>query len=244
MDPVVRYFPNLETLSHEAAYLIRKIVADTVEKRGLCRIALSGGNTPKTLFKVLASEEFSTAIHWDKVKLFWVDERCVADDHPDSNFGSAYQTLISRVSIQPSQVRPILASAGPPREIAAMYEDLLRGEFDMAGKEGFPSFDLVLLGMGPDGHTASLFPNSAALEEAQAWVVSTAPPEVGPAVERITLTLPVINNSRNVVFLISGQVKKRIANEILKGEDSAKQYPAAHVSPVGNLYWFINEKQI
>ncbi len=244
MKPEVKRFPNLKELGNSTAELVLKVAEEAVAERGAFMMAVSGGDTPKALFEVLAEAPYKERIPWDKVHLFWVDERCVSDEHPESNFNVAFMSMISKVPLLTRNVRPILTSLGADEETAKMYEQLLRSAFDMEAAEGgFPSFDMILLGIGPDGHTASIFPDSGTLQESGKWVVAVPPPSIEPAVERITMTLPIINNARNVAFLVSGKGKKETVQAILNDrETAAEKYPAAQVNPSGNLYWFLDEE--
>jgi len=246
MKPEVKRFPNLKALSNSAAELILKVADEAIAERGAFTMAMSGGETPRGLYEVLAGPPYKDKMQWDKVHLFWVDERCVSDTHPESNFNMAFMTLISKVPLLTRNVRPILANLGADEETANMYEQLLRSALNMEeAKGGPPSFDMILLGIGPDGHTASLFPNSPAAEESEKWVVAVPAPAVAPPVERITMTFPVINNARNVAILVSGSGKKEAVRAILEDrEKAASRYPAARVNPSGNLYWLLDEESV
>jgi 6-phosphogluconolactonase len=164
-------------------------------------VALAGGNTPRRVYELLATERFEHRVEWPQVDLFFGDERCVPPDHPDSNYAMAYEALISKVAIPAKNVHRIIGE-GKPGESATLYENQLRTFF--AG-DSWPRFDLVLLGMGEDGHTASLFPGSDALSEKSKWVVPAKPP--GSKHDRITLTVPVFNHAARVVFLVTGAGK-------------------------------------
>jgi 6-phosphogluconolactonase len=173
----------------------------------------------------------------------------VPTDHPDSNFAMAFRALVSKAPISPQNVHRIPVEAGSPEDVAEAYERILRKFFRFSDRsdashqgESFPSFDLVLLGVGKDGHTASLFPGNQALEERKRWVAAVDHPRGSPSVPRITLTLPVINGAQCVLFLVSGIGKREILRSILEAPDSAAQrYPAARVSPQGKVVWMIDE---
>jgi len=219
MKPEIQRYPNLETLSHAAAEYICILAGESVQKKGVFTVVLAGGKTPELLYETLAHPPFDARIPWPQVHFFWGDERCVPPDHPDSNFGMASRTLISRVPVLPQNVHRIPGEAASPAEAAEEYEKTLR-EFFTHSIEGSPSrsrlgenhqspsFDLIILGAGKDGHTASLFPGDPVLEEKARWVASVDTPHGSPPVPRVTLTLPVINRARCVMFLVSG-VEKR-----------------------------------
>lgn len=244
MKPEIHRFPNLSDLSRAAAEYICEIAGEAVSKRGVFTIVLSGGTTPRLLYEELAKEPHASRVDWQRTHLFWGDERCVPSDSPDSNYSSALQALISKVDVPPANIHRIPASAGSPEAGAKEYEKSLRESFQTFAKPdpatSFPSFDLVLLGLGADGHTASLFPGDAALEEKTRWVVAVEGSRASPPVQRITLTLPVINEARCVLFLVSGSNKLKAVQEILNTPHNAT-YPAAHVQPLGKLLWFIDE---
>ena len=244
MKPEIRTHPSLEDLSRAAAEYICEIAEGAIKERGIFTFVLSGGTTPRLLYEELAKEPYASRVDWQHTHLFWGDERCVPSDNPDSNFSLALQTLISKVDVPPSNIHRIPAATGSPKPVAAEYETTLREFFQAtAGSDpstSFPSFDLVLLGIGVDGHTASLFPGDSALEERTSWVVAVEGSNASPPVPRITLTLPVINEAKWVLFLVSGSNKLKVLREILNNPHTAI-YPAAHVRPAGKLLWFIDE---
>jgi 6-phosphogluconolactonase len=244
MKPEIHTYPNLSALSRAAAEYICEIAQGAVKERGIFTLVLSGGTTPRLLYEELTKEPFASRVDWQHTHLFWGDERCVPSDNPDSNFSLAFQTLISRVDVPPANIHRIPASTGPAKAVAKEYEKALREFFQAAGESdssrSFPSFDLILLGMGGDGHTASLFPGDAALEERTSWVVAVEGSSGSPPVPRITLTFPVINEAKCVLFLISGSHKLKVLQKILNNPHTAT-YPAARVQPSGKLLWFIDE---
>jgi 6-phosphogluconolactonase len=231
MKPEIRCFQHLSDLSRAAAEYICEIAEGAIKERGIFTFVLSGGTTPRLLY-------------WQHTHLFWGDERFLPSDHPDSNFSLAFKSLISKVDIPPANINRIPTEIDSAQAAAEGYEKTLRKFFPPAvgSEEGryFPSFDLVLLGLGQDGHTASLFPGEAALEERDRWVVAVEGSSASPPVPRITLTLPVINEAKCVLFLASGSNKLKVLQEILNNPHSAI-YPAAHVRPAGKLLWFIDE---
>lgn len=253
MKREVRRYPNLEILSEAAAEFICSLVAERVSQSGVFPIALSGGKTPKSLYEKLAAPPHGPRMPWPHIHLFWGDERCVPPDHPESNFSMAFRALISRVSIPTQNVHRIPAEIEPPENAAKAYEKILREFFRPSNKrsnlrhggELLPSFDLILLGVGGDGHTASLFPGGHALEEGKRWVAAVRTPHGSPAVPRITLTLPAINRARCILFLAAGAGKREVLRSILEEPDSAAQrYPAARVNPDGKVVWLVDEEAL
>ena len=236
-----KHFPGLEEMSRAVARLISRLAGEHVEKSGRFSLVLSGGETPRLLYGILSTSPFLDEIPWGKVHLFWGDERFVPRDHPRSNYLVAEQALISRVPLPGENVHHVPVQEGTPEEAASAYEGILR-EFLGVSRESppGPSFDLILLGMGADGHTASLFPGDPVLKEQERWVAAVKAPERYESQNRITLTLPVINRSGMVIFLVSGREKSGLAEEILVDPGKAAgKYPAALVRPRGELRWFI-----
>lgn len=224
--------PDLDTLAtHVAEWLVDEIARTT----GPFSIALSGGSTPKPLFERLAEPERSTRIDWSRVHLFWGDERFVPHDHPDSNYLMARKALIDHIPISPGNVHPV-PTHGTPEQAARDYTRTLQ-EFYHSERidPSAPLFDVNLLGMGPDGHTASLFPGSPTLGERDDWVV----PVIGEKPEtRITLTLPVLASATSVVFMIEGASKREPLKKARAGDPSV---PAGLVWSNGQLIWFLDE---
>ena len=197
-------------------------------------VALAGGNTPRRVYELLATERLKQRVDWAQVELFFGDERCVPPDHPDSNYAMVYEALISKVAIPGKNVHRIVGE-GNPGESAILYERELRTFFAGAS---WPRFDLVLLGMGEDGHTASLFPGSDAFNEKSKWVVTTKPESGGH--DRITLTVPVFNQAARVVFLVAGAAKAERLAQVLRPQH-LPPLPAQVIHPVaGSLEWFVD----
>jgi 6-phosphogluconolactonase len=243
MKPEIRTYATLANLSSAAAEFIAGLAEATIKERNIFTLVLSGGSTPRLLYEELACQPISKRIDWQKTHIFWGDERCLPPDHGDSNYGLAHQALVSKVDIPPANVHRIPAEGGFANAAEA-YEETLRHFFHppVRSKKGthFPSFDLVLLGLGQDGHTASLFPGDAALEEKYRWVVAVDGASASPPVPRITLTLPVLNKAKCVIFLVSG-ARTREAFEAIMNNPGTAAYPAARVRPSGRLLWFIDE---
>lgn len=244
MKPTIQRYPNVQELSIAAADLICQLAEKYVKERGYFTLALSGGSTPRTLYGYLAQEPYSGKMPWRNTHLFWGDERYVSPDHPDSNFLMASQTLIEQVPIPPENVHRIPTETDSPESSAKEYEAALRQElhvFDsLSAEQGVPVFDVILLGMGKDGHTASLFPDSPVLDEKKRWVAAAPVPKMNPPVRRITLTFPVINAAKHAIFLIAGAEKQPVMQAILDDPEQAKAlYPTARVEPGGKLLWLV-----
>ncbi len=193
-------------------------------------MVLSGGSTPKPLYELLAGSE-SPVRNWAPVDFFWGDERCVPPDHPESNYGMARRVLLDQIGIAPSRIHRMYGELAP-QQAAQQYCGELRRCFGISEND-MPRFDLVLLGLGADGHTASLFPGSRALEEQRRPVVAVYVEKLGS--HRITLSLPAINNADCVVFLVTGEAKAEILRSVVDPADSEIQPPAALVRPSGRL---------
>lgn len=195
-----------------------------IEERGTFRVALSGGNTPKNVYPFLLEPERRDAVDWSRVEFFWGDERAVPPDHPESNFGVAYGMFISQLpGVRQDRIHRMPAEAPDLDAAALSYETELRLAFDARGTEP-PAFDLIWLGMGPDGHTASLFPESKALVETERWVVGNWAPH--QETWRMTLTFPVLNAGRGVIFAVEGANKADALRRIRSG---SSDLPAARV---------------
>ena len=196
-------------MAERAAHILAAACEEAVAERGMFRIALSGGQTPIPLFRLLAASDWADRLPWDKMNFFWVDERCVGPDHPDSNYGLARRELLSHV---PATHFYRMRGDIDPVEAAVKYEQQIRQDFNI-GPNDLPRFDFMILGMGDDGHTGSIFPNSPALAERKRLVIDQYVPE--RKADRLTLTLPVINNSRCCMFLVTGKEKHQVLGQVL-----------------------------
>jgi 6-phosphogluconolactonase len=231
----VKYFKSAEQVAIAAAERFVDCAARSQRDSNRCCIAVAGGTTPKQVYELLATDEFSRRIDWTRVHLFFGDERAVPPDDPDSNYAMVNAALISRIDIPHDNIHRIIGEVDP-NAAALSYENELRSFF--AG-ETWPKFDLILLGMGEDGHTASLFPNSEAAEEKVRWVVATRNPETRQ--ERITLTLPVLNRAKCVTFLVVGQKKALRLKDVLSNSTRSERLPAQAINPVdGILEWLVD----
>ena len=217
-----------------AAQEFSNLAAEAVREHGRFNVALSGGSTPRSLYALLTTG--AVPVPWEKVSVFWGDERHVPPDDPESNYRMANEAMLSKVSVLPGNIFRIEGEAKDAKAAAAKYEKTLVSFFDLDPGE-FPRFDIILLGLGPDGHTASLFPDSAALQENRRLVVANWVEKFHA--DRITLTLPVLNNAAEVIFLVSGAEKAGILHQVLEG--CAGKFPSQLVRPNdGKLMWLLD----
>ena len=227
----VEILPDPPTLArHVAEWMTAAALAAT----GDFRVSLSGGSTPKALFGLLASDEFRRHFPWNRVSWYWGDERFVPHDHPDSNFRMTREAMLAKAPVPRENIHPV-PTDGSPEDAALRYERTLQQAYGATTLDpARPLFDITLLGLGTDGHTASLLPGEPALNERRRWVVAVSHgrPEV-----RVTMTFPVIESSRRVAFLVAGREKAAIFRTIRAGDSDL---PAAQVRPVGELFWFVD----
>ena len=228
--PTIRYFNSMADLSLAAAELVAEAAETAMAARGRFSIVLSGGTTPLPLYRLLATPAYSDRVAWNKTLLFWGDERCVPPDHPESNFLLASQTLLAEGLVPHENILRIPAEPPPPEEAALRYQETIRTHL------GQEPFDLVLLGMGNDGHVASLFPGSPQLTEHHRLVAAVPTPTAIPPLPRITMTLTALNHSRHMVVLISGKEKGELLAAI-SSQGKSTPYPAAQLAPLGQLTW-------
>lgn len=227
---------DVDDLSRRAAEQFVALARPAIAARGRFAVALSGGSTPKALYSLLATAEFTSQLDWRQIHLFFGDERCVPPDHGESNYRMVNESLLAKIPIPAANVHRLAGEIDPALAAADYGAELAR--FFGLQEETPPRFDLIYLGLGEDGHTASLFPGSSALTERARWVASTYVAKL--AAHRLTLTLPVINHAAQVSFLIAGQSKAAMVTTILA--DAISDYPAAQVCPSdGRLCWFITE---
>lgn len=229
------------TLARAVAEHVVAQAADAVARRGRFLLVLAGGSTPRAAYEALASDAFASRVDWNRVHVFWGDERCVPPDDPRSNYRMAQEALLDRVAVPPAQVHRIRGEDEPGRAAAA-YEHVLRDLLGSEGPEGPPrtGLDLVLLGLGADGHAASLWPGQAAVREPVRWVVAAYVEAV--AMWRITLTPVVINRAHHVSFVVSGAAKADRVREVLEGPRVPDRLPAQALQPVsGRLTWLLDE---
>lgn len=228
----VQVFETGSELSRAAAELLKKVALDTTARRGRFTVVLPGGSTPRPLFRLLA-REYRDVIPWSKAHVFWSDERYVPPDHPDSNFAAAEADLLLHVKIPPIQIHRIPTDFRSPDAAAIEYEVRLRSLFPT---DDAPAFDLALLGLGADGHTASLFPG--ALQDDDRWVAAVLGPPGRPPRERITLTAKALNGAGTAVFLVAGVEKHYAIGSLL--DQRGANLPAAAIHPRDDLIWMID----
>jgi len=235
----VSIYKTVESLNEAAAQLIVDLAKKSVSERGRFALCLSGGSTPKKLYTLLSTKQYSNKIPWKNTFIFWSDERCVPPDDERNNAHMAGITLLKKVEIPASNIFPIPVEL-PPTEAAAKYEETLHIFFGNAE----PRFDLMLLGLGENGHTASLFPETSVLHEKKSWVKDVLVEDaVAGAPHRITLTAPLINEARQILFLVTGIEKSKILETVLTGAYLPEKYPAQLIEPEqGEVQWLINEK--
>ncbi|MBI5867070.1 MAG: 6-phosphogluconolactonase [candidate division Zixibacteria bacterium] len=236
---IVREFADLDALSSAAADEFRLIAIASVTARDCCRVVLPGGNTPRRLFEMLATPTYRNTVPWDRLEFYWGDERMVPPDDPDSNFRMANEALLAKVPLHPAAVHRVQTESGSPEEVASGYAVELSQLRTTPNENRSPVFDVILLGMGSDGHTASLFPHSPVLGHVGQWVVPSRAPK--PPHERITMTAEVINAAREVIFLVSGADKAEVLAQVLEGPADAQRLPAQLSAPShGRLLWFVD----
>jgi 6-phosphogluconolactonase len=235
VSPEISVLEDADAMSHEAARFVLLSTREAVLCTGRCTVALSGGATPRRLYELLASDEYRGALPWDEIEWFWSDERCVPPDDPRSNFRLADEAMLQRAGVAPQQVHRIYGELTPARAALA-YESLVR--------ERVPdhAFDLILLGVGEDGHTASLFPDHPVLEEREQLVSAVRAADTAEVPDRITMTLPLINRARSVLVLAAGASKRKVVHAVqADAVSAAERYPVARVRPAGHLTWIVDQ---
>jgi 6-phosphogluconolactonase len=232
---MVRIFDGLDGISRAAADVFIIAAEQAIAANGQFSVALSGGNTPRRLYELLAAQPYRDQIHWSSVHVFWSDERCVPADDPRSNFRMARETLLDRIPLPKENVHPIRGDLSPA-DAAMQYETELHFFFD----EQIPSFDLILLGLGDNAHTASLFPHTSVLSETKRWAAEVYVAELNSY--RITLTTTLINRAGQVVFLVNGAEKATALQKVLEGAYQPQEYPAQLIHPNdANPLWLVDK---
>ncbi len=235
----IEILPDAETLALRAADLFALAAQEAAAARGRFVVALSGGETPRSFYGMLARQQFSQKVPWRRVHLYWSDERCVDPDEPASNFGMARDAFIRHVPVPPVNVHRVHGEEEPEQAATAYQRELEALATQERPRSELPVFDLIHLGLGKDGHTASLFPQSQALDEEDLLAVATQAPDGSP---RVTITRPVINAARRVWFIVSGADKAGMVAEVLEGLRVPRAVPAQAVAPVhGELLWLLDE---
>lgn len=233
-------FPDETTLSRAAADHITAAASESVAKRGRFLWVLSGGGTPTATYGLLAGQEFREAIPWRDTHLFWADERCVLPSHAESNYGQARQLFIKHVPVRPSNVHRIKGEL-TQAEAVKDYAHRLRLLADEADQ--WPRFDVAMLGLGGDGHTASLFPGLTSLAEETEPVIPATAEYGGRPANRITLTPRILSLSREILFLVTGKAKASILSAMLKGPVDEERWPVHRIKPEsGSMIWFLDEE--
>ncbi len=235
---MIKKFLNITELNDFAAAKFIEIGNSAIESNGRFAVALAGGSTPKALYRLLATKEFSSRIDWEKVFFFFGDERNVAPDDEQSNFRMANENLLQPLQIPAANIFRWQPELGDAEKTADKYQAAIVHFFDLANGE-LPRLDLILLGMGDDGHTASLFPFSSALNETDK--IAAANPIEKLNTTRLTLTFPAINNAANVIFLVGGAAKAGALKEVLEGAPQPEKFPSQNVKPTnGELFWLVD----
>jgi 6-phosphogluconolactonase len=236
----VQVVEDAEALSREAAAAIVSQANATLHKRDFFTIALSGGSTPRLLYALLATDaSLRDELDWGKIHFLWGDERCVPPDHPESNYRMAHEAMLSKVPVPAANIHRVRAEDPDAHKAAGAYEQEVRLLFKLGAGE-IPRLDCVLLGMGPDGHTASLFPGTTVLSEKERLVVANWIEKF--QTHRITMTAPVLNNAHSIMFLVAGDEKAETLREVLQGARQPEQYPSQLIQPAhGKLLWLIDK---
>lgn len=239
-DHKLEIYDNPQELAWAAAICFASLAEQSITERGQFTVALSGGSTPKAMLSLLAQKPFADSLNWSAIRFFWGDERCVPPDHLDSNYRMAFETLLSKVPVPPENVFRIPAEDEDHNRAAETYSAAIQQAFNYES----PQFDLVFLGMGADGHTASLFPETAALQVEDRIAVANFVEKL--VAWRITLTAKTINQARNVIFLVAGEDKAAALKEVLEGEHQPEKLPSQLINPIsgpvsGSLLWMLDE---
>lgn len=230
-------YPNPNELTQSAANLVMQTMRRVIQNTGRCSISLSGGSTPHSLYSLLAQPAYVSQIDWNKVTVFWGDERCVPPDHPDSDYLMARLALLDH--LPPENFPTLYRMEGElePTEAARRYEKVLRGHFGAQAA----TFDLLLLGMGEDGHTASLFPQTQPIHETEHWAVAHYVSKLSSW--RLTLTPPILNRSQATLFLVTGRAKAATLKRVLQGNYTPDDLPSQVIRPAnGNLLWLVDRE--
>jgi 6-phosphogluconolactonase len=233
----IEVLSDLETVSLRAASIFVSASRNSIAKKKRFAVAISGGSTPRRLYTLLGSDAYRHRVDWQYVHFFWADERCVPKEDEASNFRTAFDTFLSKIALPDRNIHRIKGEETPDKA-AKDYEEEIRRSF---GESERPGFDLIILGVGEDGHTASLFPGSKSLEETVRLAIPVYLGE--PRKNRITLTLPVLNNADQILFLVAGPSKASVLSEILGEKEKRKWFPAGLVRPArGNMTWLIDQE--
>ncbi|MFO0966353.1 MAG: 6-phosphogluconolactonase [Gemmataceae bacterium] len=240
MPAVIQTFTDADGLCQFAADLLAQHAAQTAEAWDRFTLALSGGSTPRRLFQILAQDPYRDGLPWEKVQLFWGDERCVPPDHADSNYGMARHELLRHIRIPKDNVHRMEADRADLDVAACDYQKDIAAALGVHPFEPPPALDFVLLGMGPDGHTASLFPHTQALQPTVHWVTPNFVPKFNA--NRMTMTPALLNKAKTICFLVTGAEKASVLKEVLEGPRDPERLPSQLIQPEnGNLLWLLDE---
>jgi 6-phosphogluconolactonase len=232
----ISIFANREQLSHAAARYVVQIANEALAIHGHFTLALSGGSTPKGVYGLLALEPYCNQIDWTKAEIFWSDERCVPPDNAESNYHLAHEVMLSKLPIPADHIHRMPANENDLGAASVAYEQELRRVF---GTNSVPDFDLIQLGLGPEAHTASLFPHQASLRETERLVIPVTVPKPPPA--RLTFTPPILNAAKHILFLVTGAEKANAVQAVLEGDYQPEEYPAQIVHPIqGEVTWMLD----
>lgn len=231
-------YPDLETISREAANYTVRVAREAIAERGLFSFALSGGTTPGKMYGLLTSEPYRSQIDWSAVHIFWSDERCVAPEDPQSNYHLAQEVMLSKLELRPEQIHRMPADRPDRDQASADYAAEIRKV--LGGNGEVPSFDLIQLGMGPEAHTASLFPHQDSLREQERLVMPVSVPKPPP--DRLTFTPPLLHAARNILFLVTGADKAEALHAVLEGPYQPEEYPAQFIAKKakGEVVWMVD----
>ncbi len=238
--PNMNIYPDVESLGRAAAELLSQVAGEAIQKRKRLLVALSGGSTPRRMFQILAQPPFSHSLNWKKIHFFWCDKRLVPPDHPESNFGQAVEILFSQVDIPDENLHRIRGE-DPPTQAVEEYQKELASFCE--GDLKWPRFDLAFLGLGADGHTASLFPGAITPEEELSPIQAVTADYQGRPAGRVTLTPLALNSARNLVFLVTGRDKAHAVYQTLYGPRDLDKWPAQRIMPVaGKVLWMLDKE--
>jgi 6-phosphogluconolactonase len=233
----IHVFDGRDALIAAAAQEFVRCARDALAARDRFTVALSGGSTPKPLYQRLTTEPFRSQVDWQRVEVFWGDERCVPPDSAESNYRMAHEALLAHLPIPKEQIHRMEAERTDREAAARDYEAVLARVFGVSPGGEPPALDLLLMGMGPEGHTASLFPHTKALEETTRWVVVNFVPKL--EADRMTMTRPILNRGREVLYLVAGADKAETLADVLNGPADPQRLPTQFIQPSGQLVWFL-----
>ena len=239
MQAEVKIYDSPESLSIAAAERWLELYKQSILGNGIFHVALAGGSTPRQLYSLLSQPSFLQKVDWQRVHIYFGDERSVLPDHPESNFRMAKETLLDHVPVPHANVHRIETDSGDIQEAALRYEKELINTLPRSA-EGIPQFDLILLGIGPDGHTASLFPGTDILQQQKRYVDAVYVKQ--KSTWRVSITFPVINHARHILFLVAGADKQSVMEKILSGSQNSPQFPVEMLKPLGQVEMYLDSE--